>query len=49
MVEVTAFFTRLMYQAHIEVHKIITATDATVINKVQPNASKNQVFLIPFI
>ena len=30
--------TRLIYHAHMEQHKIITATDKIVINKLHPNA-----------
>ena len=43
------FFTRTIYQAHMEVHRIITKTEPIVINRVHPKASKNPVFSMPFI
>ena len=40
MAFVKRFCTRVMYQAHIDVHRRITATEPTVMNTVQPTESR---------
>ena len=40
-------FTRLIYQAHMEVHSRISPTDKTVIATLQPIAPANWVSLSP--
>ena len=49
MREVIFVFTRVMYQAVIEVKITIAATEKTVIKSDQKNASGKPVFLIPLI
>jgi len=40
-------FTRMIYHAHIDVQRIITATEHTVINNDVPNALKKLILRIP--
>ena len=46
---VKRFFTRLIYHAHMEVHRMITPTDSTVIKREVKNASIKPVLWIPLI
>ena len=43
------FFTLTIYHAHIDVQRIINATEKTVIKTDQPNAVGNPVLPIPVV